>query len=105
MLASGLTKKETALQLGKSFHTVNQQTRLLYEKLSCRNLADLTRRMISRYSGINTEELLYRAMHDGLYLLPVVAIAMILVFMDHDGLLDQFAAFVARLKTAIGGLL
>ena len=104
MLASGLTKKEAANRLGKSFYTVNEQTRHLYEKLGCRNLADLTRKMISRYSGIDTEELLVRAMHDSLYLLPVVAVAMILVFMDQDGLIDQVMAFAERLKTAVAGL-
>lgn len=64
MLSQGYSKKEIAVILHKSINTVNQQTRVLHEKTGCRNLADVTRFFIQRYSGIHVNDLLIRAMHD-----------------------------------------
>jgi len=82
MLAQGFTKKEVANELGKSIHTVNQQTRRLYEKTGSRNLADITRAMIDRYSGINTEDIIINAMHDITILAAVAFFAWVAIQPD-----------------------
>lgn len=64
LLASGYTKKEIAAQTGKSINTVSKETDNLYKKTNCRNLADITRYMINRYSGIPVEDILFRAAQD-----------------------------------------
>lgn len=64
LLAQGYTKKEIANILGKSFHTVNMQTRKLYEISQSRNVADLTRFVVKRYSGVPVEEIIINALHD-----------------------------------------
>lgn len=64
LLASGFTKKEIAAQTGKSINTVSKETDNLYKKTNCRNLADITRYMIARYSGLPVEDILFRAAHD-----------------------------------------
>jgi len=64
LLAQGHTKKEIASILGKSFHTVNMQTRRLYETTHSRNVADLTRYVVRRYSGVPVEDIIINALHD-----------------------------------------
>ena len=64
MLASGFTKKEIATKFDKSVNTVNKQASRLYAKTGCRNLADITRYMIARYSKVPVEDVLINAMHD-----------------------------------------
>jgi DNA-binding CsgD family transcriptional regulator len=64
MLAEGLTKKEVANNLHKSIRTIGRQSDMLYKKTGCRNLADITRFMIARYSGLAVEDILIRAAHD-----------------------------------------
>lgn len=64
MLAQGFTKKEVANKLGKSVHTVSQQTRRLYEKTGSRNLADITRYMVGRYTNLPVKDVLINAMRD-----------------------------------------
>jgi DNA-binding CsgD family transcriptional regulator len=64
MLAEGFTKKEVATQLHKSIRTVDRQTDDLYKKTNSRNLADITRFMVNRYTGIPVEDVLIHAMHD-----------------------------------------
>ena len=75
MLASGYTKKEIALKTGKSINTVSKETDVLYKRTGCRNLADITRFMISRYSGIAVEDILIRAAHDATIAVAVVFLA------------------------------
>ena len=76
MLASGYTKKEIATKFDKSVNTVNKQASRLYEKTGSRNLADITRYMIARYSKVPVEDILINAMHD----ITVLAAVALLVF-------------------------
>lgn len=64
MLAQGFTKKEIACQTHKSVFTVNEQTRRLYIRNHCRNLADITRWVIRRYTGVSVDTVLVNALHD-----------------------------------------
>jgi DNA-binding CsgD family transcriptional regulator len=64
MLAEGFTKKEVANRLHKSIRTIERQSDMLYKKTGSRNLADITRFMIARYTGIAVEDILIRAAHD-----------------------------------------
>lgn len=72
LLASGFTKKEVASKLHKSVRTIDRQSDNLYKKTGCRNLADITRYMIRRYSGIATEDILINAAHDSTIVCAVV---------------------------------
>jgi DNA-binding CsgD family transcriptional regulator len=63
-LASGFTKKEVATKLHKSENTIRRQTDEFYKKTGCRNLADLTRFVVTRYSGIHVNDILINAMKD-----------------------------------------
>jgi hypothetical protein len=47
MLAGGYTKKEIACIMHRSIHTISQETRVLYQRTGSRNLADITRKMIT----------------------------------------------------------
>ena len=75
LLASGFTKKEIATQTGKSINTVSKETDVLYKRTGCRNLADITRFMIARYSGIAVEDILIRAAHDATIAVACVFLA------------------------------
>lgn len=68
MLAMGYTKKEIAAKTGKSVNTIDNQAQELYRRNDCRNLADITRKLIQRYSGIPVEDILINAIHDSLLL-------------------------------------
>lgn len=71
LLAMGLTKKEIAAKTGKSVNTIDNQAQELYRKNECRNLADITRKLIQRYSGIPVEDILNHAIHDALIIIAV----------------------------------
>jgi DNA-binding CsgD family transcriptional regulator len=58
MLALGYSKKEIANITFKSYHTVNQQTRMIYQKTNSRNLADITRWVVTHITGIDVYLLL-----------------------------------------------
>lgn len=60
-LSCGFTKKEIATMTGKSFHTINQETRILYQKTGSRNLADITCNMISYVTHIPVRIILQEA--------------------------------------------
>lgn len=64
MLSLGFTKKEIAAKTGRSVNTIDNQAQSLYRETGSRNLADITRHMISRYSGIPSEDILINALHD-----------------------------------------
>jgi hypothetical protein len=64
MLASGFSKKQIAMQTGKSINTVSKESDNLFKKTGCHNLADITRWMVRRYTGIAVEDVLIHAMHD-----------------------------------------
>jgi DNA-binding CsgD family transcriptional regulator len=64
MLASGFSKKQIAMQTGKSINTVSKETDNLFKRTGCHNLADITRFMVNRYTGIAIEDVLIHAMHD-----------------------------------------
>lgn len=51
-LSCGYTKKEIATMLGKSYHTINQETRIMYKKTGARNLADIVCWMITDITQI-----------------------------------------------------
>lgn len=61
-LSCGYTKKEIANMTGKSFHTINQETRLLYQKTGSRNLADITCSMIAAITRIPVREILWNTL-------------------------------------------
>jgi DNA-binding CsgD family transcriptional regulator len=64
MLASGFSKKQIANETGKSINTVSKETDNLFKRTGCHNLADITRFMVNRYTGIPVEDVLINAMHD-----------------------------------------
>ena len=57
-LSCGYTTKEIANMTGKSFHTINQETRILYQKTGSRNLADIVCFMASTVTHMPVRELL-----------------------------------------------
>lgn len=95
MLANGFTKKEVACKLNKSVRTIGRQTDDLYKKTNCRNLADLTRFIIRRYTGIPVEDVLINALHD-LTVLTAVA------FLTWSALQPEMAE---KLQTALSSLI
>jgi DNA-binding CsgD family transcriptional regulator len=97
MLAKGFTKKEVANQLHKSIRTVERQSDMLYKKTNSRNLADITRFMIRRYTGIAVEDILIHAMHD----ITILA-ALCLTFWAADtlGALDEMKAAISNVATS-----
>ena len=60
-LACGYTKKEIANMLGKSYHTINQETRLIYQKTDSLNSADITCCMVTLVTGIDVRTILQDA--------------------------------------------
>jgi len=61
-LSLGYTKKEIANMTGKSFHTINQQTRIIYQKTHSRNLADITLSMATYFTHIPIRTILQDAL-------------------------------------------
>lgn len=61
-LSCGYTKKEIANMTGKSYHTINQETRILYMKTGSRNLADITCNMVSYVTHIPVRTILQDAL-------------------------------------------
>lgn len=64
MLSLGYTKKEIAMKTGRSVNTIDNQAQTLYRETGSRNLADITRKVIARYTGLPIEDILIRAAHD-----------------------------------------
>lgn len=64
MLALGYSKKEIAQKTGKSVNTIDNQAQDLYRETGSRNLADITRWVIERYTGVPVEERLINLAHD-----------------------------------------
>jgi len=61
-LSCGYTTKEIANMTGKSFHTINQEKRILFEKYGAHNLADITCTMISHVTKIPVREILWNTL-------------------------------------------
>ena len=101
MIARGFTEKEVANFLGKSVHTVKQQKRRLFEKTGSRNIADLTRNLISRYSGLNTDDILLQAMKD---LTIIVAIVMLTAILSDSNILEFLKASIIDFSSIIQDL-
>jgi DNA-binding CsgD family transcriptional regulator len=57
MAVQGLTKKEIAVHLQRSYHTVNQMYRNLYSKLNIRKETDLVREWFVYHSFCTAQEL------------------------------------------------
>lgn len=91
LLASGYTKKEVATKLNKSFHTVNMQARSLFEISKSRNVADLTRFMVRRYSGIPVEDIIINALHD--LSLVVAGAVLFYIFSQPENQTEVLGAF------------
>lgn len=78
-LAHGFTKKEIANKLNKSERTIGRQADDLYKKTGSRNLADITRFIVRRYTGIAVEDVIINALRDltilvfGIFLFEAVA--------------------------------
>ena len=64
MLSLGYTKKEIAVKTGRSVNTIDNQAQTIYRETGSRNLADITRKIIARYTGLPIEDILFRAVHD-----------------------------------------
>lgn len=75
LLTSGLTKKEIASRLKKSTHTINQQTRILYEKTGSRNLADITRHTIGSILHLDIDGILSSMISQAI----IVVIALLII--------------------------
>lgn len=58
-LACGFTKKEIASKMKKSFHTINEEARVLYQETGSRNLADITCCMIATITKLPVREMLW----------------------------------------------
>lgn len=89
LLAAGYTKKETATRLNKSENTVRNQTDDFYKRTGCRNLADLTRYIVTRYSGIPVSDILINAMRD---ITVGVAVGLFTWLITRPGALEQISA-------------
>jgi DNA-binding CsgD family transcriptional regulator len=79
LLANGFTKKEIANRLNKSERTICRQADDLYKKTGSRNLADITRNFIQRYTGLPVEDILINAMKNSLVFLAIAFIAYVLI--------------------------
>jgi DNA-binding CsgD family transcriptional regulator len=64
LLSQGYTQKEVAEMRERSTRTISNQVDRFYKKTGCRNLADLTRFVVKRYSGIPVEDIIINALHD-----------------------------------------
>jgi DNA-binding CsgD family transcriptional regulator len=64
MLALGYSKKEVACKMQSSVNTIDNHAQHLYRETGCRNLADITRYMVRRYSGLPIEDILIHAAND-----------------------------------------
>lgn len=100
MLAEGLSKKEIACKTGKSIFTVNEQARRIYARTHSRNLADITRWIINRYTGIAVEDILTNALHD----LTIVGIVGLFTYiLSTPGTMEQLGAELVNLVARIIG--
>ena len=75
-LAVGNTVKEIAVKHNRSEHTINQQRRMAYEKTGCRNAADITRWVVSRYSG-KREDVIINLINDSLFIVAIIGLIII----------------------------
>lgn len=63
-LSLGYTKKEIANMTGKSYHTINQETRIIYQKTGSRNLADITCHMITSLTNVPVRDILQESLKE-----------------------------------------
>lgn len=89
LLAGGLSRKEIATKIYRSKHTINEQACCAYRKTDCYNLADITRFLIQRYSGISVSDILINAMRD---ITIGVAVGLFTWFISRPGALEQISA-------------
>lgn len=61
-LSMGYTKKEIANMTGKSVYTINEQTRAIYERSGSRNLADITRYVVSQLTGNDIDAIIRKTL-------------------------------------------
>jgi hypothetical protein len=64
MSALGYSRKEISAETGKSFHTVNEHMRRLFDKNNLKSTVDLTRVLVKRYTGIDVDEILEGKLND-----------------------------------------
>lgn len=102
MLALGFSKKEIAEKTERSVNTIDNQTTALYRETGSRNLADITRHMISRYAGVNAEEAFFRALHD----VSVVAFVAAAIYgMSHQRALAELKAVISEFAAMLTSLI
>lgn len=89
LLASGNTKKEAANKINRSEKTICRHADNLYKKTGSRNLSDITRFMISRYSNLNTEALLFKILQD---VLALAVVGMATWFFSQPHILEMVQA-------------
>lgn len=93
-LAAGFTKKEIANKLGNSQRTIDRHTDNLYKKTGSRNLADITRWMMNRYTGVR-EDVLIHLVHD----------VTLIVFVGFMAWVANTVGMLDELKTALDNAL
>lgn len=98
LLACGYSKKEIAAKTGKSINTVSKESDNLFKSTGCHNLADITRFMIRRYSGIAVEDILINAMHD-------ITVACAAVFLTWCALQPEVAEKVNTMISTVANFL
>lgn len=77
-LTLGNSHKKIASKRNKSTHTINQQTRVAMEKTKSRNVADLTRWVLSRYFG-QREDVVINTIKDSMVLLTIGSLTWALI--------------------------
>lgn len=91
LLSQGYTQKEVANIRNKSTRTISNQVDRFYKKTGCRNLADLTRFMVHRYSGVPVEDVLLNALHD--LSLVVAGAVLFYIFSQPENQTEVLGAF------------
>ncbi len=93
MLALGNTKKEVAQKLNKSVNTVENQTQQFYRETGSRNLADSTRKIIARHTGMDIDNILKKIMRDAI----VICLVAFITYLAHrTGILEELKASLIK---------
>jgi hypothetical protein len=91
LLSQGYTQKEVANIRSKSTRTISNQVDRFYKKTGCRNLADMTRFMVHRYTRVPVEDVLLNALHD--LSLVIAGAALFYIFSQPSNQTEILGAF------------
>lgn len=104
LLSQGYTQKEVASMRNRSTRTISNQVDRFYKKTGCRNLADLTRFVVKRYSGVPVEDIIINALHD--LSLVVAGAALFYIFSqpeNQDQVLGAFDSLFSAIRDQLHG--